>query len=297
MMKLLTSILNLQLDLPPIRKGASLVIAYRLEGRRVLLIGGGTIASGRLYYLLEAGAHVTVVSPLPLDPTISHRLVTNTGDITHVPRTFRGRDDAIKVEDYAMVLTAIDDVTMSREICALCREKRVPVNVADIPPSCDFYFGAQLRRGPLQILISTGGSGPKIGSMVRDIVEDSIPEGVEDAIEGIGLLRSDLRQRAVGVGGEVGKKRMKWMVGICEAWGLGQMGEMRDDQVRKKVLDDGWDQGEVVRPEQMGFGKPRRRVPERAQQSSLWSVGITGLVSGMALGIVGTMWLVRRTRT
>ena len=88
-----------------------------------------------------------------------------------------------------MVLTAIDDNPLSRTVCEMCREARVPVNVADVPPECDFYFGAQLRRGPLQVMVSTGGQGPKIGAMVRDIILRALPDDTEVAIEGVGSLR------------------------------------------------------------------------------------------------------------
>ena len=261
----------------------------------MLLIGGGLIASGRLYYLLEAGAKVTIVSPPPLHPDISARLETNAADITWHSRSFDPVDDDLHVEDYAMVLTAIDAVSVSRQICDLCREKRVPVNVADIPPSCDFYFGAQLRRGPLQVLVSTGGAGPKIGAMVRDIVERALPDNVEEAIDGVGLLRSDLRKRAQGVGGEVGRKRMKWMIGICDSWGLESMGKLRDEGIRGHVLDQGWDQGKVVTPKDVGLEKrPWWWETKDFSDVGWYAAGVGGLVSGVAMGMVGTMWILKR---
>jgi precorrin-2 dehydrogenase/sirohydrochlorin ferrochelatase len=166
------------------------MIAYRLQDRPVLLIGGGLVASGRLYFLLETGAHVTLICPPSgLHPETKYRVETsNPSDITYLPREYSGRSDPIKVDDFAMVLTAVDDVEASREVCVMCREVNVPVNVADIPPSCDFYFGAQLRRGPLQIMISTGGQGPKIGAMMKNVIAQALPDDLEGAIEGVGKL-------------------------------------------------------------------------------------------------------------
>ncbi|ORX39196.1 putative NAD(P)-binding-domain-containing protein [Kockovaella imperatae] len=282
--------------LPPIQKGASLMIAYRLEDRPVLLIGGGVVAAGRLFFLLEAGARVTLVSPPPLHPDISERLSTNPHDITWHSRSFDPVNDDIHVQDFAMVLTAIDEVEISRQICDLCREHRVPVNVADIPPSCDFYFGAQLRRGPLQIMVSTGGSGPKIGAMVRDIVDRALPENLEEAIEGVGLLRGDLRVRAQGVGGSIGRRRMQWMIGICDAWGLESMAKLRDETVRKAVLDHGWEGDRVVRPSDVGLReeKNRRRRLIDWSYAGWYAAGLGGMVTGMTLGMVGTIWMLKR---
>lgn len=241
---------------PPIIKGASFLLAWRLDGRKVLLIGGGLVASGRLYYLLEAGAHVTVVSPRKrLHPETAYRIdVSNTEDIIYEDRDYVGpEEDKLRVTDYDMVLTAIDEVGLSRRVCIACREARVPVNVADVPPECDFYFGSQLRRGPLQIMVSTSGRGPKIASLIRKQIEASLPADVEEAIDSVGKLRGELRQRAPGTGGPLGQKRMNWMIGICDAWRLDELGGMTPE-VRKQLLDEGWNKdGKILSPKDVGL--------------------------------------------
>ena len=279
-----------------IKKGASLLLAYRLEGRPVLLIGGGLVASGRLFFLLESGAHVTLVAPAPLEASIQHRVDhSNRSDITYHPREYSGRDDPIKVEDFAMVLTAIDDNASSQTVCDMCREMRVPVNVADVPPSCDFYFGAQLRRGPLQIMVSTGGMGPKIGAMMRDIIIKALPEDTEAAIEGVGALRAELRRRAPGVGGDLGRRRMEWMIGVCDRWDLGQMQGLKDEGLRRRLLDEGWDQSRVIGPEDVGVGVGSGRWFDFAGRAGLWGVGVGGLISGAAMATLFTLYLVRHS--
>jgi len=54
-----------------------------------------------------------------------------------------------------MVLTAIDQAGLSSKICKVCREDKIPVNVADVPGECDFYFGSTLRNGPLSVMVSS----------------------------------------------------------------------------------------------------------------------------------------------
>ncbi|KAK4688351.1 precorrin-2 dehydrogenase / sirohydrochlorin ferrochelatase, partial [Tremellales sp. Uapishka_1] len=283
-------------DFPPIVKGASFMLAWRLEGRRVLLIGGGVVASGRLYYLLESGAHVTIVSPLStLDPSVHHRIhVSNIDDITYHPRKYLGANDPLPVTDYDMVLTAIDNNALSREICALCRQKKIPVNVADVPPECDFYFGSQLRRGPLQIMVSTNGNGPKIAVLIKNQIEANLPGDVEVAIEGVGNLRKDLRKRAPGVGGPLGQKRMDWMIKTCDAWPLGEMGKLRDEAIRTRLLDDGWDKGKIISAKDvngqggwlggMGLGDIAGRA---------LGAGIGGFVGGAAIATLATIYWTR----
>lgn len=181
----------------------------------------------------------------------------------------------------------------------MAREKHIPVNVADVPPECDFYFGAQLRRGPLQIMVSTQGQGPKIGALVRDRVIEALPDNVEEAIAGVGALRGELRKKAPGVGGELGQQRMQWMIGMCDSWSLDQMGDFRNETLRTKVLEKGWDQGrKVIGPYDVDSCPSLRaeRVIGNFCTSYLGGfAGISGFLGGAMLGSVAAfMYLHRR---
>lgn len=181
----------------------------------------------------------------------------------------------------------------------MCREQRVPVNVADVPPLCDFYFGAQFRRGPLQVLVSTGGMGPRVGAMIRDHIEKGLPDQLEESIEGVGALRKDLRKRAPGVGGELGRKRMEWMIGVCDEWGLEGVKRLRDGELRERVLEEGWEKEKVLGPADFG-GRSRWRswvenVPGLQSERGLGRA--EGLVEGVALAglvVLGLQWWTTR---
>ena len=107
-----------------------------------------------------------------------------------------------------MVLAAVDDPEASSEIYRLCHEKRIPANIADVPPECDFYFGSQHRDGPLQIMVSTNGNGPKIANIVRRQIAATLPKNAGAAIQRVGMLRRKLRKIAPET--EEGPKRMQW---------------------------------------------------------------------------------------
>ena len=138
--------------------GGSLILAWQLKDKHVLIVGGGEVASGRIESVLVADAKITLISPRNGLHPLTKQFIDATDRITYHDRTFAGPHDLYGID---MVLTAIDDVDTSRAICALCRTARIPINVADIPPSCDFYFGSQIRRLPLQIMISTNGQGKR----------------------------------------------------------------------------------------------------------------------------------------
>ncbi len=225
---------------PAVNPGGSLVIAWRLKDKHVLLVGGGQVASTRLAHLLDADALVTIICPkIGLHPLLLHRIYDDNSTksrIDYHDRIFAGEEDLNGMD---MVLTAIDNVEVSKSICLMCRARRIPVNVADVPPECDFYFGSMIRRGPLQVMVSTGGKGPKIANLIRVKLEEALPDNVSDAIERVGELRAELRKRAPGVGGKLGQRRMDWMTEICQTWTLDELGTLDETSVAY-LLDHGW---------------------------------------------------------
>ncbi|KAJ3725824.1 putative NAD(P)-binding-domain-containing protein [Lentinula raphanica] len=222
--------------------GGSLMIAWQLKGKRVLLVGGGEVAASRIGHLLGADAHITILSP-------EKGLVSATKDyiakypqrITYYDRRFTGPAELHKMD---LVLTAIDSPVASREIVELCRQAKIPVNAADIPELCDFYFGAQIRDGPLQIMISSNGNGPRISALIKERVQASLGGYEGLAIAKIGQLRAELKERVPEIGGAVGRRRMKWMSRICNDWPLIDFTAL-DDTTRQKLLDVGWEQDRV----------------------------------------------------
>ena len=226
----------------------SLLIAWQLKDKHVVVVGGGQVASGRIQHVLAAGAKVTVISPGQglSDQTKS---IIEDNPIVFCDRTFLSTD----LDHSDMVLTAIDDVELSRDIARACRARRIPVNVADDPSYCDFYFGSQIRQGPLQIMVSTNGKGPKLANIIKRRIEESIPKAAGEAIEKVGLLREKLKARAPGVGGDVGKRRMKWMVDLCGSWEMEDLAGLDDGQI-ERLLDEGWEKDAVPSRESLVQG-------------------------------------------
>ncbi|WFD36084.1 Bifunctional dehydrogenase and ferrochelatase [Malassezia cuniculi] len=227
---------------PPIEPGGGLLIAWQLHGKRAVLVGGGDVAAGRFVHLKNADAHVTLIAPRDeLCDELRFRLDAGVVD--------EYRDELItdpeQIGDCDMVLTAIDDAEMSRRICAWSRERRIPVNVADVPPECDFYFGSVIRRGPLQVMVSTGGNGPRIARIVRQRLEKALPPSVGLAIDKVGALRKALRQAAPDA--SLAGKRMRWMTRVCDEWSLDDLSRL-DDAAITRLIEDGWKNDRVPTP-------------------------------------------------
>ncbi|EEP81394.1 predicted protein [Uncinocarpus reesii 1704] len=205
---------------PPIQPGGSLMVAWQVRDKHVLVVGGGEVAAGRILHALNADAKVTVVCPSAcLNPEVKYRISEN--HVAYIDRKFEPVD---LDDDVAMVFVAIDDPEASSQIWKLCRERRIPANIADVPSECDFYFGSVHRDGPLQVMVSTNGNGPKLASIVRKEIAAALPANTGAAIQNVGILRRKLRETAPGP--KDGPKRMKWISRLCESWSSEELVEM-----------------------------------------------------------------------
>ncbi|QGI86509.1 hypothetical protein CEK25_013238 [Fusarium fujikuroi] len=165
---------------PPVQPGGSLILAWQIKHKKVLVVGGGEVAAGRILNCLNADANVTVVCPKSgLNDEVAYRV--SEGQVAHVDRVFEPED----LDGASMVLVAIDDPAASTVIWKLCKERRIPANIADVPPECDFYFGSIHRDGPLQIMVSTNGKGPRLAAAIRQFIAKQLPKNAGNAIETI----------------------------------------------------------------------------------------------------------------
>jgi precorrin-2 dehydrogenase len=144
---------------------AYIPIFLDVTGRECVVVGGGEVAARKVESLLEAGARVTVVSP-QLSPSLES-LAAN-GSITHIARDYQRGD----ILGCVLVYAATDDRKLHRELAVEARALGIPVNVVDVPELCTFIAPAVVKRGALQIAISTGGASPAFAARLRRELED-----------------------------------------------------------------------------------------------------------------------------
>ena len=157
----------------------------KLDGRPCLVVGAGTIAESKIDGLLEAAADVTVVAP---QATEQVRSWARQGRIVWEQRMFQETD----LDGSFLVVSATNDVRVNDAVYRRAQALGVICNVVDDPPRCDFYYPAVVRRGPLQIAISTSGYSPALAQRLRrELGEQFGPEyGVW--VEQIGRARAEL---------------------------------------------------------------------------------------------------------
>ena len=141
-----------------------------VTGRDVLVAGAGTIASRKALDLVAAGANVHVVAPL-----VSAELrsaVAGGASLSVEERGFAEDDLAGKW----LVFAATDDAAVQKQIADACERAHVFCIAIDDPPNATAYGGAVIRRGPITIAISTSGEAPALARLMREVLEQAIPD-------------------------------------------------------------------------------------------------------------------------
>jgi uroporphyrin-III C-methyltransferase/precorrin-2 dehydrogenase/sirohydrochlorin ferrochelatase len=135
----------------------------RLEGRRVLIVGGGAVACGKLTGLLDAGARVIVVAP-DIRPALEQPGVA----------LVRAPFSPAHLEGVWFVVAAAPPEV--NRVVALHAERRgIFVNAVDDRGSASAYAAGVVRRGALTLAISTGGAAPALAGLLREALEAVIP--------------------------------------------------------------------------------------------------------------------------
>ena len=155
-----------------------------LEGKRGLVVGGGTVALRKVEKLLPYGPRLTVVA---LEFRPEFRGMEN---VELRQRPFEQTD----LEGFDFAVVATDDRALNRDAAELCKERSIPVNVADSREDSTFLFPALLRRGELSVGVSASGASPAAAAWVRDRFAQALPENLEEILEFLEDVREPLRQ-------------------------------------------------------------------------------------------------------
>ena len=170
-------------------------VTLDVEGRPCLVVGGGAVALRKVFGLLEAEAHVTVVSP-----TLSTGLLelAQAGRFRWRPREFAPGD----TDACFLVVVATGDRSVNRLVTEEARRSRTLVNCADDPEHCDFILPALVHRGSLIVAVSTGGTSPAMACMVRDELDATLTEDYARLAEVVAEVRRTLRERGLSMNGD-----------------------------------------------------------------------------------------------
>jgi len=156
-----------------------------LTSRRVVVVGGGRVAAGKIDALVAAGADVTVIAPA-ITPEIEQRTVRL------VRRAF---EDADLDGAWWVVAAAPGDV--NRQVLAAAESRRVFVNAVDDPVNATAYAGGVVRRDGVTVAISTDGRAPALAGLLREAFEAWLPSDLDAWMQASDEARTIWRERGV----------------------------------------------------------------------------------------------------
>jgi siroheme synthase-like protein len=163
-------------------------VFLKLEQLNVLLVGAGNVGLEKLQSLLSnsPGAKITVVAPFVKEEI--KQLLHDHPTCVLLQRSFEADD----LNNKHLVILATDDKELHKQIKSLANENGILVNVADTPDLCDFYLGSIVQKGNLKIAISTNGKSPTAAKRIRELLEDSMPEEIDELLSNLHLIRNKI---------------------------------------------------------------------------------------------------------
>jgi len=162
----------------------------KLEGKQCLVVGAGKIGEPKIGGLLETGARIRVVS---LDASPAVREWARAGKIELEVRSFSAED----LDGAFLAMVATNSRTLNERVYREAQSRGVLCNVVDVPDLCDFFYPAIVRRGDLQIAVSTAGQSPSLAQKIRQQLEKQFGPGYASWVAELGetrqfILSSDL---------------------------------------------------------------------------------------------------------
>jgi precorrin-2 dehydrogenase/sirohydrochlorin ferrochelatase len=136
----------------------------KLEGKRALVVGAGKVGEPKIGGLIDTGARIHVVA---LDATDVVHAWARAGKITLEIRAFVSSD----LDGTFLAVVATVSRALNASIYREAQRRGVLCNVVDVPEYCDFYYPAVVKRGDLQIAISTNGQSPSLSQKLRQQLE------------------------------------------------------------------------------------------------------------------------------
>ncbi|HWK24613.1 MAG TPA: NAD(P)-binding protein [Ureibacillus sp.] len=164
-------------------------IALKLENKRVLIVGGGKVATQKATMLIKQNADVVVVSPT-LTQTLHSYTLNN--QIRWIERGFEKAD----TDGAFLVIAATDDRHVNDLVRNNCLENQL-VNVVDSPEDSNFFNMAFLDRGKLKIAISTEGASPILAKQIKQDLNEFFDDGYEAYLNFLLAAREKIKQTVI----------------------------------------------------------------------------------------------------
>lgn len=163
-------------------------IFLKVEQLRVLIVGGGKVALEKLQAVV-GNAPETQIKLVAIEITEEVRgFATSCSNLVLEQRAYQVSD----IENADIIIAALNDLQAAQQIKQDCAKCEKLLNVADKSALCDFYLGSIVKKGHLKIAISTNGKSPTIAKRLKEILNESIPNELDEVLNNMHTLRNKL---------------------------------------------------------------------------------------------------------
>jgi siroheme synthase-like protein len=160
----------------------------KLEDRRLLIIGGGKVGLEKLNAVLGNSPKTAIrLVSITISEEIK-QLAKQYPNLTLIEKAYQSSD----LDNTDIIIAAVDDPIISKQISDDARQRQILINVADKPELCDFYLSSVVQKGSLKIAISTNGKSPTIAKRLKEVINSMIPNEMENVLDNMQNIRQNM---------------------------------------------------------------------------------------------------------
>lgn len=164
-------------------------VFLKLNQLHVLLVGAGNVGLEKLNALVGNCPEATITIVAKDVSTEVIELASNFSKVSVNIREF----DIADLDNKDLIVVATNNPNLNTQIRDLTRSRNLLANFADKPDLCDFYLGSIVKKGDLKIGISTNGKSPTIAKRLKEVLQSSLPDELNDSLQQLNRLRNSLQ--------------------------------------------------------------------------------------------------------
>lgn len=165
-------------------------INLNISDKKVLVVGGGAVATRKVERLAERGADITVVSP-----EISSEIAgfAKKSKVKWIDRAYKTGDEKGMFAVFCAISPGKKSIKIEEGLFKRCIKKNILINVADKPEFCTFTLPALVSRGEFDIAIFTSGLSPRLARKIREDLEKVYGEEYNTYVKILGFIRKEIK--------------------------------------------------------------------------------------------------------
>ncbi len=163
-------------------------IFLKLEKLHILIVGGGYVGMEKLEAVISNSPATAITLVATQISDAIKEVAKQYPNITLIEKPY----DINDLMNNDIVIAAINDAVVSKQVVQDAKSKKILVNAADKPELCDFYLSSVVKKGNLKIAISTNGKSPTIAKRVKEVLNATLPDEIDSLLQNMQDIRNKM---------------------------------------------------------------------------------------------------------